>query len=277
LALGGTRIDNANSYQNQADVGRAIAESGVDRKTLFFVSKIGPTQPLGYNDTLNQIVVILNETKLDYVDLLLVLWPVTSSYEPTSKSIDPVCNHDDPTYDETICRLHTWKAMVEIFNCGKVRAIGVSNYNITHLEEIEQAGYPLPAVNQCPYNIYLSTQQDRLRYYCQAKGIVFNGYSPLGIPDWKTFPSPLSGNLLNDPVLVQVAKKYKKTPAQVSINWQWQLGIVTNPRSMNRTHMIENLNAYDFTLSELDVKLLSSRPQDMCTMDPDYYECAPRP
>jgi len=228
---------------------------------------------LGYNDTLQQFQGILADTELSYIDLVLIHWP-TQSASPAST--EAACNPNDPKYNPKQCRVDTWRALVEIWKSGKARAIGVSNYNITHLQEIEQAGLPLPAVNQCPFNIYLSSQQMELASYCQSKKILFNGYSPLGIPDHHQYPAPLTPIQLQDPVLVATAQKYNKTPAQIAINWQYSLGIVVNPRTMNITHMVENLNAYDFTMSANDLKALSNRPQDMCTLDPSFYECAPR-
>lgn len=136
LSVGGRRIDNANSYQNQVDVGAAIKASGVPRSDIFLLSKVGPGNPLGYNDTLVQFAGVLSDMQVDYVDALLVHWPWDSKPQGnvssnTTSSTDPLCDHASRMYDERLCRLSTWKAMVEIFNSGKARSIGVSNYNVT--------------------------------------------------------------------------------------------------------------------------------------------------
>ena len=178
LELGGRRLDTANTYGSDRSIGRAMAQSGVPRKEIFILSKIGPGQfdlPLGYNDTLVQFRQILRDLQTDYVDLLLIHWPT----QVVPQSMDPNCRQG-PHYDERLCRLNTWRAMLEIFDSGKALSVGVSNFNITHLEEIANAGLRLPSVNQCPFHLYRSSSQQRLRDYCRGHNITFWGYSPLG-------------------------------------------------------------------------------------------------
>lgn len=121
---------------------------------------------------------------------------------------------------------------------------------------------PLPAVNQNPFNIYHSAgEQDTLKF-CQQHHIQFNGYSPLGVPDRRTFKPPMAPTPNKDPVVLDVASRTKMTPAQVQLAWQWQLGLITNPRSQNAQHMLDNLNVFDLPkLSDKDMQSLSSRPQ----------------
>eukprot|EP00056_Hartaetosiga_gracilis_P015812 m.242372 g.242372 ORF g.242372 m.242372 type:complete len:354 (+) comp32836_c0_seq1:19-1080(+) len=273
LRVGGRRIDSADSYYNEKSVGIAMRESGVPREDIFLLSKVGPTLPLGFQDALDQFEKIKSDMKVSYVDLLLIHWPTDTSL-PLSK--DPLCNYKESSYDPKGCRLSTWKALVQIFNNKGARAIGVSNYNSSHIQEIIDAGLPLPAANQCPFHLYRSsTQMDTVRF-CQEHNITFIGYSPLGIPDYHKFPGPeMSPTTLEDDVVVAIASNVNKTPAQVVINWEWQHGIPVNPRSMNSTHMEENLSAYDFTLTQAHVDALSSRAQDTCKVDPGFYECAP--
>lgn len=233
-----------------------------------------------------------------------------------------------------VCRLTTWAALVDIYNAGGARSIGVSNYNKSQLEEIVTAGMPLPAINQIPIHIYRcvcdwllpwascllaclhwrsfvggraadaecwsaaapcassspslhsghlrtvvcrSSSQLETIEYCQRNGITVNAYSPLGVPDWHVFPAAggMAATALQDPVVTAVAQVHGRTPAAVMINWLWQQGIVTNPRTVRPEHMLDNLNAYNFTLSDAEVALLSSRPQDWCSVDSKMYECAP--
>lgn len=288
------RLDTANSYMNLDAVGAGIA--GVPREDLFILSKVGPGYPLGYNDTLVQIKQILTAFNVSSVDLLLIHWPYGGTPDGSS---DPACNRSDSSFSDTQCRLNTWAAMVEIFNAGQASAIGVSNYNITHLQvrvpmhtcpptyysvvcvqEIIDAGMPLPSVNQCPFNLYLSSIQQPLRDFCAANNILFHGYSPLGVPDWKTFPSNntnMTGIQMFDPLVSSIAAAHGVTNAQVLLAWQYALGIPTNPRTYNTTHMADNLASFEVVLAPGEVAALSSAVQDSCAIDPGFYElwCKP--
>jgi diketogulonate reductase-like aldo/keto reductase len=179
------------------------------------------------------------------------------------------------TYDMPACRLNTWKAMLEIFDSGKAKAVGVSNYEIVHLEEIVQAGLPLPSYNQCPFHFYRSTTQQDLIQYCEANHISYGGYSPFGVVDYHVYPQPMASSPLQDPVIQAIAKAHDVTPAQVILNWHYKLHIPTQPRSQNRQHMEDNLKSYDFELTNEDMNKLNAGPQDFCILDPEWYECAP--
>ncbi len=149
-----------------------------------------------------------------------------------------------------------------------------------HFEEIRLAGLPLPAITQSPFHLYLSAAQMDIVSYTMRNGIIFLGYSPFGVPDYKVYPtggsSPLpAANELQDPVVTAIAAAHGITPAQVILAWHWALGIPANPRSMSPQHMAENLAAYSgISLNQTEVHLLNTRPQDMCSFDPDWYECA---
>jgi len=294
VQAGGRRIDSADTYDNDAYVGAGIAAAGVPRDQLFFLSKTGSGQAMGYNDTMTQFQGVLDRTGLTYVDALLIHWPTS-----TAPSTDPHCN-TGAGYNATACRLHTWAAMLAILDSGRARAVGVSNYNATHLDEIRAAGEPtrggggacsalavlvlrvrrraiagmrLPALNQIPFNVYRSSSHATTTAYCHAHGIVINAYSPLGAPDYHSFPAPMAASPLVDPAVTAVAQAHGKTPAQVLIAWLWALGIPTNPRTRNTTHMADNLQSYGFTLSQREVDTLSSLPQDACGVDGGFYEC----
>ncbi len=221
---------------------------------------------MGYNETLAQASAILSVTGLSYVDLLLIHWPDCTSgggcSGADSISTDPPCIFGAPTYDAAACRLSTWRALVSVWKAGGARAIGVSNFNVTHLQEIAAAGLPLPSVNQCPFYLYHAAAQADLMAYCAANGILFNGYSPFGVVDRRTFPPPMSPTVLEDPVAVAIAAAHGRSVAEVLLAWQAGLGMVVNPRSQNAAHMLENLAFADIQLTAAEVAQLNSRPQD---------------
>lgn len=290
LQAGGRRIDAANSYQDEVDVGiamNAFIQAGhAKREDIFLLSKVGPSHPLGGNDVKQQFANILTDMKVDYVDLVLVHWPWDSASKGNvtnnqTTSTTPACNHSSPLFNERDCRISTWEGMVDIWKSGKARAIGVSNYNVTHFEEIIAAGLPLPSLTQNPFHLYRSATQSDVIGFTARHGITFLSYSPFGVPDYHnyTFPGAPAGNQLEIPALQQLAQKYGATPAQVILQWMWQLGIPTNPRSMNPQHMADNLAAYALFakaggLLQSEMDMLSSMPQDICSATNTWYECA---
>lgn len=271
------RLDQANSYGDTTTVGLAMAQSGVPRSSIWLLQKVGNGYPMGYADIMSQWQVIKANMSITYTDILVVHWPFS-----TTRSQEPACNAGDPAYNQTFCRLETWRALVDIWRSGDARAIGVSNYNASQLEEIRAAGYPLPALNQIPLNIYRSSSQLETISWCLRHGIVVNAYSPLGVPDYHTYNATGTGmtaKALDDPVLAAIAAAHPPfTPAQVTLAWLWALGVPTNPRTLNPAHMDENLAALngDLVLSESEVAALSGRPQSLCSVD-KWYECAPTP
>ena len=154
----------------------------------------------GYQDTLSQFSFLLTAMNTPYVDLLLNHWPTSPAYPTVDKTCDPTL----PSYDAKQCRLNTWQAMVELYQNGTALSIGVANYNETHIQEIIDAGMPLPAVNQVPYHLYNAQSQQGILKFCRSLNITLLSYSPLGIPDWHSYPTG-SGELpsnttLSDPV-----------------------------------------------------------------------------
>lgn len=267
------RIDSAAFYDNQREVGAAIAKSGVPRKRIFLVSKIGhQPAPMGFADTLAQVDAILAAMEVAYLDLLLIHWP-------TSKGVsqDPACNAGSPAHNATACRLDTWRALRDVWSSGRARAIGVCNYGVAELLEFEAAGVPLPAVNQLPVNIYRSRASSQGVWdWCARHGIVVNAYSPLGVPDAHTFPGTngMASTPMLDPVVVAAAAAHGRSPAQVLANWVGvALGMPLTQRSQRVEHMEENLRAFDFALTADEVEQLSARPQGTCDVDPRWYEC----
>ena len=246
LMLGGRRIDGAILYGDQVGVGKAIKSSGVPRKEIFMTSKI---EFRGYNETLTQMDDLLSDLQMDYVDLLLIHWP-----GPPLLSSDPACRGDPSTWRD--CRQSIWKAMEMLFNSGKALAIGVSNFEQNHLEDIIQMNSIIPSVNQVEYHPYW--HEDDLLEYCKSKHITFNSYSPLGAPDWAPTKRNWNGTILELPVIQSIAKAHQRTAGQILLRWHWQQGIVVNPRTMSQDHMKENLNFFDFELSDDEMKQISS-------------------
>ena len=287
LRLGGRRFDGAISYACDRGIGAAVAASGVPRAEVFLTSKVGPggvAFPLGYNETLAQAARILNDFNTSYVDLLLVHEPF--SYWPSpdaaskAPSTDPACAVGRGSYSERDCRLSTWRAMVALFRSGAARAIGVSNWNSTHIIELEEAGLPLPAVNQVEFsplhqgrggggcNCGRSTSratpacgnssaQDAetcaaLISFLGRKRIAFNSYSPFGGGGNATVA------LLSDRRLLSISQAHNVSSAQVILNWQWSKGILVNPEASSVQYQKENLHFTGWKLSAAEVSVLDS-------------------
>lgn len=269
LSLGGRRIDDADSYGLAEGVGTAVAHSGLVREDVFIVSKTGPgglPYPLGYNETHDQAKQIVANYSLEYVDLILIHWPVNygpCSYrgpKPSIPTTDPACNTELDSYNERECRLNSWRGLLRAWRAGWTRAIGVSNFNSTHLEEIRAAGLPMPAVNQVqfspqhgpdtvgcsPYSTETCTQ---LMETCKRYGIAFNGYSPFGGPGQ-------AGKLLDDPRLVPIAAKHNATVAQVVLSWEWSRhGVLVNPEARNPVYQHDNVFFF-VPLAEAELEVL---------------------
>ena len=271
LDLGGRRIDASLSYRNEDGVGKAIKASSVSREDIFIVSKVGSGGlvsggALGYDDSLKQIQPILDSLQTDYVDLLLIHWP-----GPPGNSSDPACQGSPTSW--RACRQSTWRALEEVYKMGKARAIGVSNFEKKHLEDIIAMNSTLPAVNQVEFHPYW--HEDDLLAFCKSYNITFNGYSPVGCPDWAPTKHNWSHTILQEPTIVDIAKSHSRTPAQVILRWEWQQGVLAQPRTVNPEHMKENLNYFDFVLSDDEMKQISgiSPPsQPKVCPDPRQYK-----
>jgi len=227
-------IDTAAFYQNEAGVGQGIRESGVAREELFITTKVWNSDQ-GYESTLKAFESSLSKLGLEYVDLYLIHWPVKGKYK------------------------ETWKALEKLYKEGKVRAIGVSNFNIHHLEDLLSDCEIKPAVNQVEYHPHLT--QEALREFCQQQEIQLEAWSPLK-----------KGILLSDPVIVELAEKYKKTPAQIILRWDLQNGVITIPKSIKEHRIIENADLFDFQLAEEDMKKISAlNINSRSGADPDNF------
>jgi len=173
----------------------------------------------------------------------------------------PVCFY--PTSKN--CRLKVWLSCIHWMNSNKTRACGVANWELEWLQELVEANATLPAVVQMKFHGHQSFASPRIqaiKAFCDENDIVFNGYSPLGRSDWTMFDTSVgTPTLLEEPSVKQIAQRVGKSVAQVWLRWHVQQGIPTQPRSLNPAHMKENLDVFDWQLSDDDMKLLGSMPQ----------------
>ncbi|WP_026568480.1 aldo/keto reductase [Bacillus sp. UNC41MFS5] len=217
-------IDTAAIYKNEEGVGQAIEESGVPREELFITTKVWNSDQ-GYETTLEAFETSLNKLGLDYLDLYLIHWPGKDKYK------------------------ETWKALEKLYKDGRVRAIGVSNFLVHHLEDLISTAEIKPMVNQVEFHPHLT--QKELLAYCKKEGIQLEAWSPLK-----------QGQLLNEPVLEDLAHKYNKSVAQVILRWDLQHGVVTIPKSIKEHRIIENADLFDFELSAEDMDKIDELNQD---------------
>ncbi len=228
LNIGYRHIDTAWLYDNEREVGKAVMESGIDREEIFITTKVWNSDQ-GYRSALAACERSLQRLGLPYVDLYLIHWPVQGK------------NKD------------TWKAMIRLLREGKTRAIGVSNYEIFHLQEIIQNFDVIPSVNQVEFHQFLF--QEKLLEFCKNSNIQLEAYSPL-----------TRGQKLDHPVVVLLAKKYGKNSAQILIRWSLQHGLVVIPKSIHEIRIRENSQVFDFQLEEEDMELLDSLNEDLRTV-----------
>lgn len=216
-------IDTAKIYGNEVGVGKAIASSSLSRDELFITTKVWNSDQ-GYEETLQAIDESLDKLGLDYVDLYLVHWPT-------------------PMYDQYV---ETYKALETIYKDGRAKAIGVCNFNIEHLQRLEQECSIVPTVNQVECHPYL--QQQELKAYCAEKGIALQAYSPL--MNGKT--------VLEDRTIVALAEKYGKTAAQIILRWHLQSDHLIIPKTVTPIRMTENIQLFDFELTAEDITQITA-------------------
>jgi 2,5-diketo-D-gluconate reductase A len=221
--LGYRHVDTAAKYGNETGVGAGIRSSGIPREEFFVTTKLDGAYQ-GDDRAVAGVDESLGRLGLDYVDLLLIHWPL-------------------PARDQYVS---TWKTFERLLAAGKTRAIGVSNFKPAHLERLRAEADVVPAVNQ----IQLNPRVPRTEYreYDSAHGIVTESWSPLG-----------AGNdLLASPELARIGAQYGKTPGQVVLRWQVELGLVAIPKSATPARLAENLDVFDFALSPDDVRAIGA-------------------
>ncbi|GIQ67216.1 aldo/keto reductase [Xylanibacillus composti] len=234
LETGYRHIDTAALYNNEQGVGQAIRESGVPREEIFVTSKVWNSEQ-GYESTLQAFEASRKRLGLEVLDLYLIHWPVKGKY------------------------LDTWKALMKLYKDGYVRAIGVSNFQIHHLQDIMDDSDIVPAVNQVECHPLL-TQKPLLKF-CRENQIQLEAWSPL-----------MQGNL-DVPLLDELAAKYGKSKAQIIIRWDLQNEIVTIPKSVKPHRIAENAQVFDFELSEEDMQRIDALNQNKrFGADPDNFD-----
>jgi diketogulonate reductase-like aldo/keto reductase len=234
LKLGYRGVDTAAAYGNEEDVGRGIRDSGFEPSEIFVTTKLWTTNH-GYEKTLRAFEESRIKLGLDTIDLYLIHWPAKANF------------------------VETWKAMEKLYQEGKVRAIGVSNFLIHHLETLLETATITPAVNQIefhPFNV-----QAELLEFCRKAKILVEAWSPLG-----------RGRFFDHPLIADIAKNHGRSPAQVLIRWDLQHQVVTIPRSIREAHIRENSEVFDFELSEEEMSRLDSLDEGKrIGPDPDTF------
>eukprot|EP00026_Physarum_polycephalum_P008581 Phypoly_transcript_08669.p1 GENE.Phypoly_transcript_08669~~Phypoly_transcript_08669.p1 ORF type:complete len:279 (-),score=49.32 Phypoly_transcript_08669:198-1034(-) len=239
LKLGYRHIDTAKYYQNEKEVGQAIRDSGLPRNEIFVTTKLWPDDH-GYENAKAAFAKSLGLLGLEYVDLYLIHWPGIYNGKPS---------------EAPARRAQTWKAFEELQAEGKCKAIGVSNYTISHMEQLLSSCKIKPAANQVEFHPKLF-QKDLLNF-CKKNDVVLQAYSPLG-----------KGQLISDPKIVQMAKTYNKSPAQILIRWAIQHQCVVLPKSGSVERMKENAEV-DFEISAQDMEILDGmNANEHVTWDP---------
>jgi len=220
LEIGYRLIDTASMYNNEKEIGNAIKNSGLKRSEIFLTTKLNNTDH-GYDRALKAFDESLAKLQVDYIDLYLIHWPIKAG------------------------RKESWKALEKLYADNRVKANGVANYTVPFLEELHSYASIIPAVNQIEFSPWLY-QKDVLDY-CTEQGIQLQSYSPL-----------TRGIKFNDTRLINLCNKYQKTPAQIILNWNLQLGVSTIPKSIKVERLQENFDATNFNLDREDVIFMNS-------------------
>jgi 2,5-diketo-D-gluconate reductase A len=236
LEIGYRHIDTAQMYGNEREVGLAVRESGIPREDVFVTSKVNNNR-LERDDMLRSFDTSLADLGFDYLDLLLIHWPL-------------------PGVSDYVAR---WKVMEEIYAGGRVKAIGVSNFQPHHLRNLFAAMEIKPAVNQVEAHPFLT--QDELRAFDAEHEIVTEAWAPIA-----------RGKVNQDPVITEIARQTGKTPAQVTLRWHIQRGDVVFPKSVTRSRVEENFALFDFELSADDMAEITGLDRHQRTgPDPDTF------
>lgn len=228
LRLGYRHIDTAFAYGNEESVGEGIRASGVKREDIFLTTKHWVSFR-GFQKTVETFEASLKNLGTDYVDLYLVHWPAVEKVSPDWKELNA----------------STWSAFEKLYRDGKIRAIGVSNFEVPHLEALEECADIMPMVNQIEFHPGYS--QLSLAKYCREKGITVEAWSPLG-----------SGAVLSDGTLAAIAEKYGKTVAQLCIRYALEENVLPLPKSLKPERIASNAEVFDFEISDGDMETLES-------------------
>ena len=236
LEIGYRSIDTAHGYNNEKEVGQAIKNSAIPREQIFVTTKVtngGQRE----NNVAAEFEKSLENLGLDYVDMYLIHWPVKESY------------------------VRTWLDFEKIYESGRAKSIGVSNFQIYHFKELQKISKIVPAMNQVELHPYLT--QKPLCEYCKITGIAIQAWSPLGAG---------KANLQNDQVLLDIAQTHNKTAAQIILRWNVQQNIITIPKSGNKERTKLNFEIFDFELTQQEMAQIDALNKDMRTgASPDNF------
>jgi diketogulonate reductase-like aldo/keto reductase len=227
IQAGYTHIDTAQAYRNEDCVKYGIKESGVDREKLFITTKLWNNSH-SYDLVMSSFEESLKQLGTDYVDLFLIHWPNPAPFRSRWQKANA----------------ESWKAMEELYEAGKIRAIGISNFRKHHIEALLETAKIKPMVNQirlCP-----GETQDETVDYCRSQGMILEAYSPLG-----------TGKIFDVPEMKNLAEKYGRSIAQICIRWSLQRGYLPLPKSVTPSRIEENLKVFDFELDEADVQMIA--------------------
>lgn len=216
-------IDTAKHYGCEQQLAKAIAESKVPRGDLWITNKLWPDD-YGYDAAKKSCLESCSAMGVKYFDMFLMHWPGSFQTGRSNREV----------------RAETWRALEELYEDGICKGIGVSNFMVHHLEQLKEDCSVVPHVNQVEYHPY--QQPHSLLEYCLQEGIVFEGYCPLA-----------KGQLISDPTVLQIAEKYRRTPAQICIRWSLQNGVVAIPKSTKTERVHENCQVFDFHLDAADM------------------------
>lgn len=220
LEVGYRSIDTAQSYFNEEEVGAAIEKSGIDRKEIFLTSKVW-IEHFGYEECKKSVLESMEKLRTDYLDLMLLHQPFGDTYG-------------------------AWRALEELYDAGKLRAIGISNHYVDRMVEFANFTRIRPMVNQM--EVHPLNQQQELKKWADKYDIRLEAWAPFGEG---------RNGLFENEVLKQIGDKYGKTTAQVMLRWHIQRGVIIIPKSVHKERMIENFNVFDFTLSEEDMQKIA--------------------
>jgi 2,5-diketo-D-gluconate reductase A len=238
LDIGYRHIDTAQMYGNEAEVGEAIANSGIPRDELFVTTKCNNSNH-GYDDAQRALDESLSKLRTDHVDLYLIHWPL-------------------PGKDLYV---ETWKGFEQAAKDGKARSIGVSNFQSHHLDRLARETETVPAVNQIELHPHL--QQPEMREYDRSHGIATEAWSPIG----------QGKGVIDEDRIVAVAKAHGKTPAQVTLRWHVQLGNIIFPKSVTDHRIRENFDIFDFELTDQEMSALGALDKgERLGPDPDQFD-----
>ena len=242
LDFGYRHIDTAAIYRNEMSVGEAVKRSGIAREDVFLTSKVW-NKCRGYDMVMSAFERTVGKLGVDYLDLYLIHWPASKK------------QYENP--DEI--NLDTWRAMTELYKAGRIKAIGVSNFKPHHLAPLMETEV-VPMVNQIEY--HPGYAQAQTVEFCKKNGIALEAWSPLG-----------SGRVLSDPDLSRIAEKYGKSVAQICIRWCLQNGVIALPKSVTESRIKQNLEVFDFEISEEDMNFINSMGEvGYSGLDPDEVD-----